>query len=470
MRWKVAVVAVALAVVVVLAYMLWSGSSGGGVERIVVALNVTALHGGSVNPCGYYVFNFTNVNVIIVATPDSDYIFSYWLVNNTKVLSNPLNLTLRGNTTVIAYFKRVYFYVNITSDGVVLLNGSRIDTPYTIRYREKITLKLSGIRYLENNTIVKPLKYVVNGEEIKNTTLTLKLSYENATVELQYTREPVGSKILITSNHAPFCYLDNSTIELPATASGGLLYGNWSIYLNETHSWWLGWYTVTYRNGTTKHFSYYKYPAVMLNEEMEKVEIHYVLGLRGLPYVRRIWYFPPFRWNYSGKYWMCYARFEDYKIVFYNFTNPNLTDRFRTWARTEVIFEFDWNVSGVWLWFYPHGARVISPFNRTTNFRLKFMQFNSKMGYMPNMVDIVLTYATVPHYIYINSTYCEINDAWIDTSVREDLGFFDPSTMKPVRFPEMEGRYGLYFRTGLEIEKGKGDVFVVEVRILGVHP
>jgi len=153
MRWKVAVVAVALAVVVVLAYMLWSGSGGGGVERIVIALNVTALHGGSVNPSGFYVFNFTNVNVTIVATPDSDYVFDYWLVNGSRVEGNPLKLTLRGNTTVTAYFKRVYFYVNITSDGPIILNGTKIDTPYTIRYRENITL-------------------------------TLRLSYENAKVEL----------------------------------------------------------------------------------------------------------------------------------------------------------------------------------------------------------------------------------------------------------------------------------------------
>ena len=195
-----------------------------------------------------------------------------------------------------------------------------------------------------------------------------------------------------------------------------------------------------------------------------------MLGLRGLPYVRKIWYFPPHEWNYSGKYWNCYAKIEDYKLIFYNFTNPRRTDRFRTWAIAEVIFEFDWNVSGVWLWFYPHGARVISPFNRTVNFRLKFMRFSSKMGCMPNMTCIVLTYATVPHYVYINSTYCEINDAWIDTSVEEDLGYFNPDTMKPERFPEMEGRYGLFFSLGLVIEKGKGDVFVVEVKILGVHP
>ncbi len=37
----------------------------------------------------------------------------------------------------------------------------------------------------------------------------------------------------------------------------GLLYGNWNTYLNETHSYWLGWYTITYRNGTVKYFSYY---------------------------------------------------------------------------------------------------------------------------------------------------------------------------------------------------------------------
>ena len=206
MKWKVAVIAIAVAVAIILWH--YYSSKYGSEEKIIIALNVTALPGGSVNPSGYYVFNYTNVNITVSAKPYSDYVFNYWLVNGTKVLGNPLNLTLRGSTTVIAYFKRVYFYINITSNGAVLVNGTEVNTPYVIRYRENITLRLSGVRYLENNTIVKPLKYVVNGEEIDNATITLKLNYENATIELEYTREPVGDRTLITSNHAPFCYLD----------------------------------------------------------------------------------------------------------------------------------------------------------------------------------------------------------------------------------------------------------------------
>jgi len=348
-----------------------------------ILLEIQSNLGGKVKPePGKYLYNHTNINITLHAYPLKDYIFQYWLINNSKVVENPLKITLNGNTTIKPYFKRIYFYIKLNSNGTLLLNGSEVKTPYILRYREKITLNISGIRRLVKNTIYYPKSILLDNRSVENPII---LEYRNASIILLYGVEKGGeNKILITSNAAKYCYINGSRIELPTyiyISAPTKLYGEFNIPLNKAHSYWLGWYTIKYKNNKTKTLSYYRNKSIEIASNTREIYIHYVRGLKNLPYVLKIHYFPPFYWDKKSKYWTCYSRIENNSIIFYNFTNPYFTNKLNTLASADVFIEFDYNISGIWIYYYAYGSKHTGSPNEVT-FTLKFMKFNSSMIYI----------------------------------------------------------------------------------------
>jgi len=427
-----------------------------------ILLEIQSNPGGKVKPePGKYLYNHTNINITLHAYPLKDYIFQYWLINNSKVVENPLKITLNGNTTIKPYFKRIYFYIKLNSNGTLLLNGSEVKTPYTLRYREKITVNISGIRRLMKNTIYYPKSILLDNRSVENPII---LEYRNASIILLYGVEKGGvNKILITSNAAKYCYINGCRIDLPAyiyVSSPTKLHGEFSIPLNKTHSYWLGWYTIKYKNNETKSTSYYRNKSIEIANNIREVEIYYVRGLKNLPYVLKIHYFPPYVWDYSGKYWQCHARIENDSIIFYNFTNPYFTDKIGTWIFVTIFFEFDYNVSGIWIYYNAYGSKYIGRPTSTT-FWLKFMPYNSSMKFVPHIYTIVQS-INIPHITYINTTHCIIDEGWIPKREKTSLGWDIPLL-------NTYGRNALFFAHTSYVVRNTGDRFIVVFRVLGVE-
>jgi len=440
-----------------------------GIKKNIIKVVIRKIGCGDISPKeGIYIFNNTigAATITLNATACSDYEFYYWCINNSIIRrETPITLKVNGNTTVEAVFKRAYFYVRFNGNGPIIINGTFIRPPYIIRYKDKVSFKVSISPFIEGNVLYRPIGVMVNNT-LYNSTFFLYLSRENLTIYAVYEQESLEEGILITSNHANFAFINGKTIRLPTVLKKGVLHGNWSVYLNETHSWWLGWYAVTYRNGTIKYYSYYKYPAVTLNKEMKQVEIHYVLGLRGLPYVRRIWYFPPYSWNHSGDLWTCYAKLKDHKLIFYNFTNPEIRP-----VIVDVFLEFDWNVSGIWLWWRSYGGIVVGGWEHVATFNYCFRRFHSNQ-YIMKLEGIVQN-PNMEHILYINETCAKLSDGRFARGVFK-LGFYaitrDLSDERLLPLPEMEGRYGIFMRFGWDVRWEDGETVVVEIRILGVNP
>ena len=269
----IVVIAIAI-IIVVIAYQLLYNRQMEEKKPILIILELQNTIGGKIEPKpGKYLYNYTNVNITLKAYPDKDHIFQYWLINNSKIKENPLKITLNGNTTIKPYFKRIYFYIKLNSNGTLLLNGSKINTPYILRYREKVILNISGIRRLEKNTIYYPKTILLNNKTTKNPII---LEYRNASITLLYGVEKGGeNKILIISNAAKYCYINGSRIELPAYVRVGrlpftTLSSEFRLPLNNTYSYYIGWYKIYYKNNESETISYYKQNTIKLNRFMKK--------------------------------------------------------------------------------------------------------------------------------------------------------------------------------------------------------
>ena len=466
---KYIVISVIIVIMSIILYYYFLSSSEGE-KYVLIALEVQDNIGGRMKPePGIYLYNYSSVNITFKAFPEKDYIFLYWLVNGSnKVDENPLRLVLNGNTTIKPFFKRIYFYVQLDSNGTLFLNGSRIDTPYTLRYKEKITLNISGIRWLENNTIYYPKTILLNNISVEN---PVKLEYRNASIKLLYGVEKYGeNKILITSNTAGHCYINGSRIDLPAYVGVGRLpftnlSADFSLPLNNTYSYYIGWYKIVYQNNESETISYYKQNTIKLNRFMRKIYIHYVRGLKNLPYILKIHYFPPFRWNYTRKYWLCHTKIENKSIIFYNFTNKFYTSKIENSAGIYIIFEFDDDVTGIWLEYFPKNARLAySLRSNIVTLSIKFMKFSSKDKWIPDIPG----FHQLPnrkHIIFIG------RDKWIGENFLDNNwsgSFFDPDTDIDLYLPDTDGRYGLFFKYDLPLKPDNGSEYILIFKVLGV--
>lgn len=466
---KYIVISVIIVIMSIVLYYYFLSSSEGE-KYVLIALEVQDNIGGRMKPeSGIYLYNYSSVNITFKAFPEKDYIFLYWLINgSSKVNENPLRLVLNGNTTIKPFFKRIYFYVQLDSNGTLFLNGSRIYTPYTLRYREKITLNISGIRWLEDNTIYYPKIILLNNISVEN---PVKLEYRNASIKLLYGVEKYGeNKILITSNIARHCYINGSRIELPAYVRVGRLpftnlSADFSLPLNNTYSYYIGWYKIVYRNNESEAISYYKQNTIKLNRFMKKVYIHYVCGLKNLPYILKIHYFPPFNWNYSRKYWFCHTKIENNSIIFYNFTNKFYINNVENSATLILIFEFDFNITGIWFEYHPKNARLAYSLKiNWITLSIKFMKFSSKDKLIPH----TLGFHQLPNKKYV--VYIGV-DGFKGENYLDDihtLGFFDPDTDIDLYLPDTNGRYGLFFEYDLPLKPDNGDEYILIFKVLGV--
>jgi hypothetical protein len=100
------------------------------------------------------------------AKPGECHVFDHWLVNGTRIDGERLNLTIAGNTTVSAVFRRLRYELSAVSNaswGLLAVNGSVIKTPYEAEAPCGFTLYLTLLAGSNDTHGFTPVGFLVNG-------------------------------------------------------------------------------------------------------------------------------------------------------------------------------------------------------------------------------------------------------------------------------------------------------------------
>jgi|GEM_PF-3728047 len=244
------------------------------------------------------------VKLSFSAKPAKGWRFAYWVVNNSKLVERNLTLVLRGETRVTAVFKKLKCTLRIISNisDRAYVNGKEEALPFESKYScgETVTIAPAHIKGF------RPLNFT--------TAIVLN---RNLTASLLYVRERVDEcekGILITSNVARWILVNGWNVTLPYCAKPpAVIQGAFEMPHNGTHSWWLGWYWVRSASRHAYWWSHGINGSILYVDEPAEVKVHYLLGLKGLPYVVRIWNYS----SYGYKTGIFQYKLQDNKVTFY---------------------------------------------------------------------------------------------------------------------------------------------------------
>ncbi|HEX68884.1 MAG TPA: hypothetical protein ENG10_01135, partial [Candidatus Bathyarchaeota archaeon] len=244
------------------------------------------------------------VKLSFSAKPAKGWRFAYWVVNNSKLVERNLTLVLRGETRVTAVFKKLKCTLRIISNisDRAYVNGKEEALPFESKYScgEAVTIAPAHIKGF------RPLNFT--------TAIVLN---RNLTASLLYVRERVDEcekGILITSNVARWILVNGWNVTLPYCAKPpAVIQGAFEMPHNGTHSWWLGWYWVRSASRHAYWWSHGINGSILYVDEPAEVKVHYLLGLKGLPYVVRIWNYS----SYGYKTGIFQYKLQDNKVTFY---------------------------------------------------------------------------------------------------------------------------------------------------------
>lgn len=213
------------------------------------------------------------------------------------------NVLVSENETLKVETERIKIRVEILSNATgayALVNGANVSLPYSLEvdYGEWLNvtpIEVVGLKPLNGTVILRPVEDI-----------SLKLYYINASsvvkgVDWRFNGSlPSCEGVLVYSNaRLAWAIVDGRNVTLPYCASNSVeVEGSFELPLNKTHSLWLAWYNAS---GTV--YPYFESEKIEVKDGV--VELHYVVGLRGLPYVARLdlallrdWY-EAYRWNVS---------------------------------------------------------------------------------------------------------------------------------------------------------------------------
>ncbi|MCC5997943.1 MAG: hypothetical protein LM573_02590, partial [Thermofilum sp.] len=112
------------------------------------------------------------------ARPGECHVFDHWLVNGTRLEGEMLSLTIAGNTTVSAVFRRLSYRLTAVSNaswGLLALNGSSVQLPFEaeVSCGSKVTLKL--FPWSNESISLTPLGFFVNYTVINTTETEIRV-------------------------------------------------------------------------------------------------------------------------------------------------------------------------------------------------------------------------------------------------------------------------------------------------------
>jgi hypothetical protein len=151
------------------------------------------------------------------AVPKECYALDYWEVNGSRVGGGTLTLTIAGNTTIRAVFKRPIYTLSLDSnvDGAQIeVNGTIVKAPFTKEFPCGATVNVAMLPLSNETTSYTPSSFLVNNENVSSSELELHI-HGNLTIQAIYRAE---THVLYIETNAPGVkvLVDGQEVTLPA--------------------------------------------------------------------------------------------------------------------------------------------------------------------------------------------------------------------------------------------------------------
>jgi len=155
--------------------------------------------------------------LVLEAKPDECHVFDYWLVNGTRIDGERLSLTIKGNTTVSAVFRRLSYRLTAVSNaswGLLAVNGSIVNLPFEAELPCGAAVRLALLPGSSETHSFTPVGLIVNDSPIPKTETELPVQGDLSVVAL-YRAE---THVLIIESNAPGVkvLVDGQEVTLPA--------------------------------------------------------------------------------------------------------------------------------------------------------------------------------------------------------------------------------------------------------------
>jgi hypothetical protein len=75
-------------------------------EQHYLTISTEGVGGQTIPPAGEHLF-VDGTTTALTAIPDENYIFTKWIINSIETTNNPVNMTLTGDFTAVAYFTEI---------------------------------------------------------------------------------------------------------------------------------------------------------------------------------------------------------------------------------------------------------------------------------------------------------------------------------------------------------------------------
>ena len=187
-------------------------------------LNVTSTVGGSTNASGVIQYATGSI-VYVLATKNSGYAFSNWVLNGTNVGSaNPIQITMNASYNLRAVFIPVMFTLNVTSTVGGSTNASGV-----IMYNENtIVYVLAGADsgYMFGNWLLN----ATNVGSVNPVQIKMNASYNlQAVFILAFTLNVTSTVGGSTNASGVIQYATGSIVYVLATKNSGYAFSNWVL-------------------------------------------------------------------------------------------------------------------------------------------------------------------------------------------------------------------------------------------------
>ncbi|MBL7785105.1 MAG: CotH kinase family protein [Chitinophagales bacterium] len=218
-----------------------------------VTLNTLDLSNYSYPFTGDY---FANTTISLAATPATNWVFSYWEVDNHIILadslSNPANFLMTTGDNIVAHFMplnptTLTVILDTPAGGEILLNGTTISTsPTTLQLNANTAISLSALPdfgynflswELSNHTIL-PNNTSTNANFVLTQNDTLVVHFAPIVYTIVYMVEPAGAGQINLNNSNISNYPNsvdyniNTPINMAAIPAAGFEFVSWELQNN----------------------------------------------------------------------------------------------------------------------------------------------------------------------------------------------------------------------------------------------
>ncbi len=191
---------------------------------LAFTLNVTSTVGGSTNASGVIQYATGSI-VYVLATKNSGYAFSNWVLNGTNVGSaNPIQITMNASYNLRAVFIPVMFTLNVTSTVGGSTNASGVATYNmdTVVY----VLAAANSGYIFGNWLLN----ATNVGSVNPVQIKMNASYDlRAVFVLAFTLNVTSTVGGSTNASGVIQYATGSIVYVLATKNSGYAFSNWVL-------------------------------------------------------------------------------------------------------------------------------------------------------------------------------------------------------------------------------------------------